>query len=204
MQPPSPAKALTIHTLGHSNVPVEHFLGLLTQHGVQLVADVRSSPYSKFAVDYNAAPLKRVLVAAGLAYLYLGQELGGRPPEAEYYDAQGYVLYDRIAASPRFRSGLEQLLTEAARARVALLCSEESPAECHRRLLLARVLAERGVNVLHIRGDGRVQTEADVRREAVPAKDRSQQLLFEVEEAPAWKSAHSVSREDQPRNSSGS
>jgi len=198
----APARS-TVYTLGHSNHTPEHFIELLKAHAIGVLADVRSQPYSKYAVDYNVEALKRTLDAHGIQYLFLGQELGGRPPEPEYYDAEGYVRYDRVAASKRFQDGVERLLQGLARFRVALMCSEEEPASCHRRLLIARVLAERGVEVLHIRGDGRLRTEAEVREDEVPAGERGQGLLFEVQETPPWRSAQSVSPERAPRNSSG-
>jgi uncharacterized protein (DUF488 family) len=197
----APAR-LTVYTLGHSNHTPEHFVELLKAHAIGVLADVRSSPYSKYAVDYNAEALKRTLGAHGFQYLFLGQELGGRPPEPEYYDEEGYVRYDRVAASERFQDGLERLLKSLARSRVALLCSEEDPASCHRRLLVSRVLAERGVEVLHIRGDSRLQTEAEVREDEAPAGERGQGLLFEVQETPPWRSAQSVSPGRGPGSSS--
>jgi uncharacterized protein (DUF488 family) len=97
--------------------------------------------------------------------LFLGKELGGRPESSEFYDAEGFVLYSRIAESPLFLEGIERLITGITTYRVALMCGEENPANCHRRLLVGRVLAKRGVSVRHIRGDGTVQDEDELAQE---------------------------------------
>jgi uncharacterized protein (DUF488 family) len=68
----------------------------------------------------------------------------------------------KIADSPDFRSGLERLLNWIERFRVALMCSEENPMNCHRRLLVGRVLSNAGGEVLHIRADGSIQTEEQI------------------------------------------
>jgi uncharacterized protein (DUF488 family) len=187
-------------TIGHSNHTVERFLGLLTAHAVQVVVDARSQPYSKYATQFDHEALKLALQDAGIRYLYLGRELGGRPEGDEFYDSEGHVLYDRVAATCLFQEGLSRLERGIREYKVALLCAEESPAACHRRLLVSRVLLERGVQVDHIRGDGRIQTEEEVAAEVAPNRD--QMTLFEKVEAEPWKSIPSVLRKKRPNNSS--
>jgi len=194
----------TIYTIGHSNHPVEIFLGLLRQHGIATVVDVRSSPYCRFAVHFNKEDLQGRLRTEGVRYLLLGDVLGGRPEGEEFYDRQGYVLYDRVAQSRAFQSGLGELLREAAACRVAVMCGEEDPTGCHRRLLIGRVLAQQGVRILHIRGDGRVQTEPEVAGEEEFRRTRGQLTLFDIREPDEWKSTRSVSRGKPQPNSSGS
>ncbi len=175
-----------VFTIGHSNHDLERFISLLTMHGVEVVADVRSSPWSRFAPQFNREALERSLQARGVRYVFLGEALGGRPRGDEFYDEEGHVLYGVVAETPWFREGLDSLEEVARRSRVAMMCSEENPADCHRRLLVTRVLSERGVRVEHIRGNGQVVSEADLAVEVDP-----QQELF-PEEAP-WRSTRSVS-----------
>jgi uncharacterized protein (DUF488 family) len=199
------AGAPAVFTVGHSNVSQEAFVALLKARNVEVLVDVRSAPYSKFVPHFNAAALKTAVTAAGLKYLYLGRELGGRPREQRFYDSSGHVRYDRIAESPQFREGIERLLRGIREHRVALMCNEEDPHECHRRLLVGRVLAERGVTVLHIRGDGRIQTEtelAEAERRDEPAEIQ-QEFAFAAREKPEWKSTRSVSQARPPKRSSG-
>jgi uncharacterized protein (DUF488 family) len=183
----------SILTIGHSNHSIERFLSLLKCHAVQVVADVRSHPYSAYAPVFDHEPLEKSLRAAGFHYVYLGKELGGRPRGNAYYDTDGRVLYGKVAESSVFLEGLARLEKGLRQSVVALLCAEEDPVGCHRRLLVTRVLAERGVLVRHIRGDGRLQTEEELQA--------PQLTLFQDTEA-AWKSIPSVSLKRRQSSSS--
>jgi uncharacterized protein (DUF488 family) len=154
-----------IFTIGHSNHPLDKFLSLLKAHGVEVLVDIRSHPYSKHAPHFDSRNLKAGVANAGMKYLFLGKELGGRPQGEEFYDAEGYVLYSRVAEAPFFLEGISRLETGIQQYRVAIMRSEENPVGCHRRLLVGRVLAGRGAVIYHIRGNGRVQTEAELTSE---------------------------------------
>jgi len=188
-----------VWTIGHSNHAVERFLELLDAHGIQVVADVRSSPYSKFSPHFGREALEASLLAHGLHYAYLGRELGGRPDDPDCYDAEGHALYWKMARSASFEEGLARLGVWSRRYRVALLCSEEDPSECHRHLLVSRVLRERGVDVRHVRADGRVEPEADL---AAREKRGRQTSIIDAAEEPTWRSPQSVSRRNPPKSSS--
>ena len=149
-----------ILTVGHSSHPPPAFLNLLLRHGVDEVADVRSAPYSRYAPHFNHDALRALLDDAGIAYAYLGGELGGRPADRACYDAAGRVIYDRVAETDAFDDGIRRLIRNADERRIALLCTEKEPLECHRTLLVARHLAQRGVAVAHILADGQLETHA--------------------------------------------
>lgn len=153
---------LRVWSVGHSTHQIEAFVGLLRQHGVEVVADVRSSPFSRFNPQFNRHVLQRELGAAGVGYLFLGEELGGRPRGGEFYDPDGHVLYGRLAESPVFESGLARLIQKAERSPLAMMCSEEEPAGCHRFLLITRLLRDRGIEITHIRGSGEAQPTEEV------------------------------------------
>jgi uncharacterized protein (DUF488 family) len=188
----SASPADTLWTIGHSNHPLEVFLGLLTQHQIGLLVDVRSSPYSGYAAQFNREAIGPALRERAVAYHFLGDRLGGRTDDPQFYDPQGHVLYGRLAGSPGFRQGNDRLLEEVARRRVAILCGEEDPTDCHRRLLVGRVVCERGVRVIHIRGDGRLQSEEQLATEVQFRKTKGQLNLFDAEEPGEWKSTQSV------------
>jgi len=137
-------------------------LGVLGAHEIEVIADIRSQPFSRYNPQFNRETFRAGLLDAGMHYIFLGAELGGRPPEPEFYDSAGHVRYGALASTERFHSGLRRLLAESDRHRVAMLCSEEDPRRCHRRLLVARVLVSRGIPVRHIRGDGSVVREEDL------------------------------------------
>jgi uncharacterized protein (DUF488 family) len=189
-----PADGLVVYTVGHSNVSSEAFIALLKQHGIAVLVDVRSAPYSRYVPHFNGDALKAAVQTAGIRYLYLGAELGGRPADRGYYDGAGHVLYGLLAQSEEFRAGIERLLLGARDFRVAPMCNEENPAECHRRLLVGRVLVERGVRLMHIRGDGRIETEQELAAAEQPAETGQQEFAFAAHERPEWKSTRPVSQ----------
>jgi uncharacterized protein (DUF488 family) len=146
-----------IDTIGHSTQPLERFIGLLRQHGITAVADVRSSPYSRVNPQYNREPLKTALRAAGISYVFLGDELGARSKDPSCY-RDGKVDYELLARTALFQSGLERVRNGASAHRIALMCAEKEPLDCHRTILVSRKLAEQGVCVTHILADGTVES----------------------------------------------
>jgi uncharacterized protein (DUF488 family) len=194
----------TIWTIGHSNHPWPVFLGVLVRHRIETVVDVRSSPYSRYASQFNREVLHATLVERAMQYVFLGDLLGGRGDDERFYDDQGRVLYGEVAQSPGFGQGIKRLLAIAAQSRAAILCGEENPAECHRRLLVGRVLGERGIGVVHLRGDGRAQTEPELAAEEKFRQTGGQLSLFDSEEPGQWKSIQSVLPKKAPQTFSPS
>jgi uncharacterized protein (DUF488 family) len=194
-----------LFTIGHSSHSLDRFLGLLDAHGIEAVADTRSYPKSKFAPQYDAEALRQSLSDKRVEYIFMGKELGGRPEGARYYDADGHVLYSKVAESDVFRKGLERLREKMQQFRTAILCSEEDPSVCHRRLLITRVLSEYGTAVVHIRADGTAQLEEEIlAREAANAGRNPQLSLFEYSPDPEWKSILSVLPKRAQNSSSAS
>jgi uncharacterized protein (DUF488 family) len=185
----------SIFTIGHSNHSAEKFVGLLKEHGIEVVADVRSQPYSRHAPHFNAKDIEAILWDNGIRRLFLGFELGGRPTAEAFYDADGRVDYARIERSRSFLDGIKQLESSIRDHKTALLCSEEDPVGCHRRLLVGHVLGERGIVVRHVRGDGSVQTEGEA--------SGDQPVLFPDTEVSVRKSIRSVLRRKRRPGSSG-
>ena len=153
-------------SIGHSRHTWPHFQSLIEQHRIGCVADVRSYPRSR--LPYFSTPSLRVLLnRVGVSYVWLGDQLGGRP-------RSGPTLYSEIALTPHFRTGIERLLEIAGRTRVAMLCSEAQVLDCHRFNLLSRHLTELGVEVVHIHPDGTTESQFDAEerlmtRRKVPA-----------------------------------
>ncbi|MFL6603292.1 MAG: DUF488 family protein [Steroidobacteraceae bacterium] len=147
-----------IYTLGHSNHPIERFLGLLQPHGITAVADVRSTPYSRFNPQFRREKLQAALAASGIEYVFLGEELGARSQDPACYDSAGRVSYAKLARTELFRKGIGRLRAGMADHRISLLCAEREPLECHRTILVARELVREGVAVTHILGDGSLES----------------------------------------------
>jgi uncharacterized protein (DUF488 family) len=150
---------LDLFSIGHSNIPEEQFLAMLRDAGVDVVADVRTTPYSRFFPWFSQKRLAASLAAAGIGYAAMGDSLGGRPRDPGLY-RDGIADYEAMAAQPDYHAGLGRLLDAVARWRVCILCAEREPLDCHRCLLVARSLAERGLTVGHILHDGSIEPHA--------------------------------------------
>jgi uncharacterized protein (DUF488 family) len=160
---------LQIHTIGHSDHDTAAFIALLRQHDITLVADVRSQPYSRWTPQFNREILARDLEEAGVAYVHLGDALGGRPSDPALYDpGQERPDYRRVEQTDAYQAGIDRLLDLARAERVAVMCSEGDHRQCHRHLLVTQTLLARGVRVLHIRPNG----------DTVKAEPEPQQLSF--------------------------
>jgi uncharacterized protein (DUF488 family) len=150
-----------LFTIGHSTHPIEVFVGLLKQHGITALADVRSHPYSRHFPQYSQEALKAALAREQIAYVFLGKELGARSENPACY-RQGKVQYELLAKEPQFAVGLERLRTGMERFRIALMCAEKDPLDCHRAVLVARRVYESGTPVEHIHADGHLEKHAEM------------------------------------------
>lgn len=152
--------SLTILTVGHSTHTMDKFVDLLRTHGVTAVADVRSSPFSRFNPHFSRKPLEASLRERDIKYVFLGRELGARPEDPASYE-NGRVVYSRLAGTPLYKQGLSRLQKGAERERVAIMCAEQDPVDCHRTVLVAQSLVSLAVDVAHILPDGRLERHSD-------------------------------------------
>jgi uncharacterized protein (DUF488 family) len=149
-----------IFTIGHSIHSQEHFTALLRRHEITAICDVRSTPFSRVNPQFNRQELSRLLNASGFVYVFLGNELGARSNNPDCY-VDGKVHYERLALTKLFRHGLERLQEGMRKYRIALMCAEGEPLECHRTILVARHLVELAVDVWHIRTNGDLESHMD-------------------------------------------
>jgi uncharacterized protein (DUF488 family) len=175
---------IEILTIGHSNLPIERFIELLQDNGLDVLVDVRSTPYSRYNPQFTCAcatgagnreSLATSLVEAGIEYTFAGEYLGGRPRDPTCYksgevpgegaDYLKLVDYQEIMRRPWYQQGIARLIEMAAGPYLAIMCSEEDPLKCHRHHLIAQTLLEQGIIVLHIRSDGRVQDASELEKE---------------------------------------
>jgi len=150
----------SVYTIGHSTHSTEKLTELLTAHGITTVADVRSQPYSRFNPQFNRESLQANLKAAGIAYVFLGCELGGRAEDSGCY-VDGKVQYDLLAQTALFQEGLTRIAQGMSAHRIALMCAEKDPLTCHRAILVCRHLAARGIGAQHILEDGGIENHED-------------------------------------------
>jgi uncharacterized protein (DUF488 family) len=155
--------AFDVLTIGHSNIPADRFVALLQAGGVGAIADVRTTPSSRFCPWFSGKNLKPLLERNAIAYLPYGATLGGRPQSAALY-CDGIADYEAMARQREFQAGLDRLMADAARVRphgcICLVCAEREPLDCHRCLLVARALAARGVSIGHILHNGAIEPHA--------------------------------------------
>jgi uncharacterized protein (DUF488 family) len=168
-----------IYTIGHSNHPIQEFLDLLQRHSITAVADVRSTPYSRFNPQFRREKLQASLAAIGIQYVFLGEELGARSQDPACYDAGGRVSYTKLARTDLFRKGIHRLLTGMQQHRIAVMCAEREPLECHRTILVARELASEGVPVAHILADGALEPHEHALRRLARSLDLPEADLFD-------------------------
>lgn len=158
---------MKIYTIGHSNLPLEEFAGLLQAKGIELVVDVRSIPYSRYSPQFNREGLQEALGRLGIGYRYLGDSLGGRPNDPACYNGDK-PDYAKIARQEAYRSGINELLQMASEHPTAIMCAEEEPHLCHRHQLITRTLLDEHevVEVMHIRRDGGLERAEKVQERA--------------------------------------
>ena len=198
----------TLFTIGHSNHPLEIFLELLERHAISALADVRSSPYSRFNPQFNRELLQPRLKDRAIAYVYLGDALGPRSDDPACY-VNGKVQYRRLAATEKFRRGLERLRNGMSNHRVALMCAEKDPIGCHRMILICRELRSEPMEILHILEDGSLESLAaseqrllkQLRLRQLTLFDSVRDLILRGYDQQAEKIAY---RRDDPRQASGS
>jgi len=148
-----------LFSIGHSNSPADRFVALIRNAGVTAVADVRSTPFSRFFPWFSRKPLEQRLAAEGIKYLFYGEALGGRPRDQSLY-RDGVADYEAMARTAEFADGLGHLQDDIGQHRVCLMCAEREPLDCHRCLLVTRALCERGLAVGHILHDGTLEPHA--------------------------------------------
>jgi uncharacterized protein (DUF488 family) len=167
----------TILTIGHSTHSYDRFRELLRGAGVTAIADVRTSPFSRYNMHFNRDILRKELHHDAISYVFLGEELGGRPNEARYYSG-GVADYEKMAMGDNFNIGLERLLEGGRKYRIALMCSEANPLDCHRCLLVGRALGQRGVRIAHVLSSGEIMNQTEIEEKLLEMSGKSAEDLF--------------------------
>jgi len=170
-------KDLTVFTIGHSTHSYEHFLSLLRASGITAVADVRTTPFSRHFSHFNEGALRSELKLDGISYVFLGKELGGRPSGRSFY-CDGVADYEKMAKTQMFASGIRRVIEGAKKFRIALMCSEHDPLDCHRCLLVGRSLREEGVKLVHILGDSSLVSHEAIEEKLLNLAGRSSDDLL--------------------------
>lgn len=142
--------APAVLTIGHSNLTIGQFVNTLKEHEIRTLADVRSIPRSRYLPHFNRLPLADILHQHRITYVFMGDQLGGRPANPNLYTPQGQADYQAMAATSEFKDAIASLVQIAQTDRTAVMCAEGNPKECHRTLLVAQALHKLDVPVAHI------------------------------------------------------
>jgi uncharacterized protein (DUF488 family) len=142
-----------IYTIGHSNVEASKIIQLLQENQIDVLVDIRSSPYSQYATQFNRDTFSQLLQESGFEYVFAGTYLGGRPKDISCYK-DDKLDYNQVTQCSWYQKGIERLIEIADENRTAIMCSEENPEQCHRQHLISQTLLEMSVTVIHIRGNG--------------------------------------------------
>jgi uncharacterized protein (DUF488 family) len=168
MSPPKPSPH-GLFTIGHSNLDISALLGALIRNEIKMVCDVRTRPGSFRFPQFNREPLMAQLASAKIIYQFFGDQFGGRPLDSRYYRPDGLVDYAARRKAPDFEEGMDRLLGFAKSQNLVLMCAEEDPLHCHRFLMICPVLVQRGIEPVHLRRAGVIESQRD-------AEDRLLQL----------------------------
>ena len=141
------------------------------------MADVRSAPYSRRYPHFNRDSLKQELKSDRIAYVFLGNELGGRPVGHQFF-CEGVANYEAMAQTSSYRHGIQRVLKGRQAYKIALMCSEHSPLDCHRCLLVGRSLSEHGLTIGHILSNGSVKTQSDIESELLSMANLTKSDIF--------------------------
>jgi uncharacterized protein (DUF488 family) len=166
-----------ILSVGHSTLSYETFVKRLKSAGVTAIADVRSSPFSRHLPHFNQDVLKDALSQDGIAYVFLGQELGGRPQGQKYY-TNGIADYEKMATSERFKEGICRVKEGSQKYHIAMMCSEHNPLDCHRCLLVGRALIEQGLDVNHILSNGTTASHEKIESQLLAMLGKDEKDMF--------------------------
>lgn len=166
-----------LYTIGHSTHSIEAFLNLLQLHGITALVDVRSHPYSRYNPQFNREKLQSSLSSLDIAYVFLGKELGARSENPNCY-RNGKVQFDLLALEPQFDIGLERVRKGMEKYRIAIVCAEKDPLECHRTILVGRHLNDQGVKLAHILSDGKIEYHCDTEKRLLLMHGLSEGDLF--------------------------
>ena len=171
----------TLLSIGHSQHQVDYFINLLKSHDVNYILDVRNTPYSQFAASYNRESIRPVLQSNGIEYAFMGNYFGARPTDSSLYSTNGYLDFEKVANSSRFKKGFDNVAKGVKQGyRIAFMCTEKDPIECHRAILVTNAFYKAGYSVEHIMPDNTIQTQQDINERLLDMyyPNRNQLSLF--------------------------
>ncbi|URZ07527.1 DUF488 domain-containing protein [Clostridium felsineum] len=174
---------MDIYTIGHSTYNIDYFIELLKRNNINCIIDVRSTPYSKYGPQYNRETLKKTLNGIGIYYIFMGKEFGARRDNKELYAKEGYLDFEKTRFDQDFKDGVVRVKNGIGKGyRIAFMCTEKDPFDCHRCILVAREFKDMGLDVKNILSDGSFITQKDIETRLLQKyfPNRNQMTLFNL------------------------
>ncbi len=169
-----------IYSIGYSSFTVADFIRAIASYRIDVVADVRSQPYSRYRPEFNRETVKHILKQNGIAYVFLGDQCGARIQAPECY-VNGKVSFELVKHNKEFQTGLERLRKGMQLHRIAIMCAERDPINCHRAILICRHLRSQNVVIKHIVDNGLIENHADTEKRLVRLHGLDKALLYPTE-----------------------
>jgi len=170
-----------LFTIGHTQHKIDYFVSLLKQYNINYVLDVRSTPYSKYAEQFNRENIKKSLIENNIIYSFTGNHFGARQDDMSLYSKEGFLDFEMVRNTPNFKVGFENVILGLQKNNnIALMCTEKDPFECHRAIMVSRAFDLAGVDINHILSDGSVQNQEVLNQRLLDKyfPDRNQLTLF--------------------------
>jgi len=167
-----------IFTIGYSGTEIDGFLDKLAMNKIDVVCDVRSTPYSIYKPDFSRREFRKHLNSASIKYAFFGEQLGARPKDRSVY-VRGQAKYDKIAETAYFTEGLERLREGSKKLNLALVCSEKDPIDCHRACLVCHNLEDMRERIFHIHTNGELEKQDQFEKRLVDLHKLTPSPLFQ-------------------------
>lgn len=162
-----------IYTIGHSTHQIDYFVEMLNEYSINTVIDVRSIAASTYNPQYNLEPLSNYLKKNGITYLHFAEEFGARHTDPDLLDEEGKVDFEKIRKSWNFKNGVERLWLATDKGfKIALMCSEAEPFDCHRFSMISIALEKDGFEVKHILKDKTLKSNGELEKQLLKKYDK--------------------------------
>lgn len=181
-----------IYTIGHSSHTSDYFLHLLRKFNINSVVDIRSVPFSKYVPNFNKNEIKNFLNLNHIYYVYMAREFGLIQEDSKLFHPDGYLDFNKLSETEFFIKGINRLKSGVDNGyKIAIMCAEKDPLDCHRSILISPILVSEGYSVVHILPDGKRETHSEL-------EDRLLRLYFP--QTPQQNFFHVIEGENNTKN----
>jgi uncharacterized protein (DUF488 family) len=169
-----------VYTIGYASFSIKEFIDTLRKYDIAALVDVRSAPYSRYKPEFTKDSLSKALSDRNIKYIFLGKHVGAGVEDPGCY-VNGKLRYGLLKESDNFRTGIDRILNGMRDYRIALMCAEKDPVNCHRMFLVCRALRTYPIEIFHILEDGSLEEQSDTEKRLLRLHDLDQPDIFRSE-----------------------